>query len=85
MEVIHRLRSLLPIVDDEAEAVRAVLISELAGDDHHVTKERGMLLCGPPNLRQASSDLWDEQQVNRRLRTDVSEGIHELILVHSVG
>ena len=85
MEVIHRLRSLLPIVDDEAEAVRAVLISELAGDDHHVTKERGMHLCRAPHPRQARSDLWDQQHVNRRLRTDISEGIHELILVHSVG
>ena len=78
VQVIDRLRSLRTVVDDESEAIGAFPHANGARLDHHVAKQRGMVISRPADLSQPCTDFGDEQHVRGRLRCYVTENLQLL-------
>ncbi len=80
MQVIDGLASVLPGVDDGAEALREALAGgELRCNGQHVPQQRSVLPRGVGERWEMLAR--DDEKVHRRLRGDVAEGDNLLIRV----
>merc|ERR1712157_344783 len=82
MQVEHRLRSLGPIIYDNAETAVAHCGTALfTSHTYKVAQDVLMVWSGMPDLCQAFAPLWDDQQVHRSSGIDVLEDKTKIVLV----
>eukprot|EP00308_Calcidiscus_leptoporus_P018215 CAMPEP_0119353708 /NCGR_PEP_ID=MMETSP1334-20130426/2816_1 /TAXON_ID=127549 /ORGANISM="Calcidiscus leptoporus, Strain RCC1130" /LENGTH=193 /DNA_ID=CAMNT_0007367061 /DNA_START=277 /DNA_END=859 /DNA_ORIENTATION=- len=81
--VVDRLRPVLAVVDDCAEAgTEAEGCRDLLDLDHHMAQQRGVALLHV--LQHVDRLLRDEQNVDGGLRAHVVEGEAQVVLVHDL-
>src|SRR5882672_7297819 len=80
VDMIHLLMPHPAVVDDGAEALgRAGFAGKAPGDDEHLAERR--LVAGLRIVERGDVRFGHEQDVHRRLRTDVVEGDHLVVFV----
>ena len=86
VQVVHRLGTILAIVDHKPEAAAALLTTDFCSHTHHVPEQGAVLLgVGVPNLSEARPVLGNEEHVRGSLRVNVSERVAQVVLVHRRG
>src|SRR5260221_5372738 len=81
MYMIHLLMPPPAVVDDGAKAIRrAGFAGESAGDTEQLAERR--LVAGPRVVERRDVRLRHQQDMHRRLRADVVEGDHFVVIVH---
>ncbi|GMF15725.1 unnamed protein product [Phytophthora lilii] len=86
VQMEHGLAAVLPVVDDDAEAlVQVLLLGDQLGGVKQVAQDGLVALLGVRELREAVALLGDEQDVHGRLRVHVVEGQALLVLVRDLG
>lgn len=85
VEMVHALGTILAIVDNDPESVRALLSAEVLGHVHHVPNQGLLVLPCLGKLRQTIPVFGNNQKVDRRLRIDVPKSNANVVVVDLVG
>ena len=81
VKVEHALCAVLPVVDDNAKADGAVLAAKLPSRRHEVSKDGCVFRRG--SAESFNLFLGNDEEVNGRLRVDVTEREAHFVLVPS--
>ena len=83
--MVDSLAALLPIVDDDTKSLRTLFLADLASNVQHMTENVLLVLACCGQLHKSIALLWDDQNVRRSLRVDITKGVAELIVVDFFG
>ena len=79
VKMVDALRPVLPVVHNDAEALRALLLSHALCHVHQVAQDLLLILAGVAQPREPVALLGDDEHVHRRLGVDVACGGKERV------